>query len=115
MIESITEMETVIGSELKGNYVQDDIMNAIGNSFLVIADISGKDETSFNLDVSIEAGVARAFRRNMVLIARGKSRRPPFMLRASGQLETYESDIEMIGAYRKLVWPYRRRIINAEI
>ena len=86
LIETITGMPTVVGPDLMTNNIQDAIMESISKAFLVIADISGDDNYRFNIDVSMEAAIARAQGRNLRLIARGEERRPPFMLRTAGQL-----------------------------
>ena len=109
LIERVTGMETVIGTEITKAPIQKSIISSITNSFLTIADIS--DDT---LNTCIEAGIAIAAGTNVVLISEGESRRPPFMLR-SLQLNTYTSQVNKIGLIHKIVWPYRRRVINAEL
>jgi hypothetical protein len=108
-------MQTKVGPEIQGENLQRGITDCIGNSFLTIADISGSKEQDFNLDVSIEAGIAYATKRNLRLIARGDARKPPFMLRSAGQLKTYKSEAEYCGLIRNICWPFRRRIINREL
>ena len=51
---------------------------------------------------------------NVEILSRGKPRRPPFMLR-SLQMPTYADDLERVGILHRIVRPYRRRIINAEL
>jgi hypothetical protein len=51
---------------------------------------------------------------NVELLARGKPRRPPFMLRAL-QMPTYEDEVERIGILHEIFRPYRRRIISTEL
>jgi len=51
---------------------------------------------------------------NVEIVARGKPRRPPFMLR-SLQLSTYEDDVDQLGLIHRIARPYRRRVINAEL
>ena len=114
LIETITGMPTVVGPDLMINNIQDAIMESISKAFLVIADISGDDNYRFNIDVSMEAAIARAQGRNLRLIARGEERRPPFMLRTAGQLRTYRNEAEYRGLMRQLAWPFRRRVLNAE-
>ena len=114
LIETITGMPTVVGPDLMTNNIQDAIMESISKAFLVIADISGDDNYRFNIDVSMEAAIARAQGRNLRLIARGEERRPPFMLRTAGQLRTYRNEAEYCGLMRQLAWPFRRRVLNAE-
>ena len=115
LIESITGMPTIVGPDIEGENLPRLIIGAIAKSFLIIADISGTGDQDFNLDVSIEAGVAYALKRNLRLIARGETRRPPFMLRSAGQLRTYHTEAEYAGLIRHLCWPFRRRIINREV
>lgn len=115
LIESITGMPTMVGPDIEGENLARRIIEAISRSFLTIADISGSGERDFNLDVSIEAGVAFATKRNLRLIARGNPRQPPFMLRSSGQLRTYNTEAEYCGLVRNVCWPFRRRIINREL
>lgn len=90
-------------------------MRSVREAFLVIADISGATESTFNVDCCIEAGMAIANGTNLALVARGKPRSPPFMLRHAGQLTTYADEVEQLGAIHSIVREYRRRIINAEL
>lgn len=76
---------------------------------MVLADV-----TDDNLNTCIEAGMGLAAGTNVELLARGKSRRPPFMLR-SLQMPTYEDDVERLAVLHKIFRPYRRRVINAEL
>jgi hypothetical protein len=115
LIEAITGMATVVGSDIEGENLPRRIVDSIGQSFLTIADISGSGDRDFNLDVSIEAGVAYATNRNLRLIARGETRRPPFMLRSAGQLRAYKTEVDYCGLMRSICWPFRRRIINREL
>jgi hypothetical protein len=90
-------------------------MRAIANAFLVIADISGSTADTFNLDVCIEAGMALAAGRNLVLTAQGRPRSTPFMLRHGGQLTTYADEVGQLAAIHKVARPYRRRVLNADL
>jgi hypothetical protein len=109
LIERISGMETIIGTDIIKGPIQLSIIKSIQNSFLTIADISDD-----NLNTCIEAGIAISSNTNVVLISRGIDRRPPFMLR-SLQLNSFEDEVEKIGRIHKIVFPYRRRIINAEL
>lgn len=109
LIERITGMATVIGTDIIKEPIQLSIINSIQNSFLTIADISDD-----NLNTCIEAGMAISSNANVILISKGIPRRPPFMLR-SLQLNSFENEIEKIGKIHKIIFPYRRRIINAEL
>lgn len=109
IIERITGIATVIGTDVHGDNVPKAIMDKICNAFLVIADI-----TDDNLNTCIEAGMALAARAKVELLARGKPRRPPFMLR-SLQMPTYEDDTARLAVLHRILRPYRRRVINAEL
>jgi hypothetical protein len=114
-IERITGMPTVVGNEINEPDLQSAIMEAITNAVLVIADISAPLEGTFNVDCCIEAGMAIAHDVNIALIAAGKPRSPPFMLRRAGQLSTYANEIEQLGVIHNIVREYRRRVVNAEL
>jgi TIR domain len=109
LIERVTGMETIVGTEITKEPLQRSIISSINNSFLTIADI-----TNDSLNTCIEAGIAIASNTNVALISFGAPRRPPFMLR-SLQLYSFSNEAEKIGLIHKVVWPYRRRIINAEL
>jgi hypothetical protein len=109
LIERITGMATIVGSEIHEDNLQSAIMKRIREAFVVLADI-----TDDNLNTCIEAGVGLAGGANVELVARGKPRRPPFMLRAL-QMPTYEDDVARLAVLHRILRPYRRRIINAEM
>jgi hypothetical protein len=114
LIERVTGMPTVVGDEIQEAPLQESIARALREAFLVIADITGSTEQTFNLDACIEAGIARAGDTNLVLVAAGSPRRPPFMLRDL-QMPTYQSPVEQLGLIYRIVMPYRRRVLNAEL
>lgn len=58
--------------------------------------------------------MARALARTLHLIARGPRRRPPFMFRDQ-QVWCYGDDIEFLGTIHRIIYPYRRRVINLEL
>ncbi len=109
LIERVTGMQTKIGTDITTTPIQDSIISAIRDSFLLIADISEN-----NLDTCIEAGMGLSAKTNVAIITQGESRRPPFMLR-SLQLPNYFTEVERLGLIHKIIWPYRRRVINSEI
>ncbi len=115
LIERITGMPTMVGNEIREPDLQSAIMRSVREAFLVIADISGATEDAFNLDASIEAGIAIAAETNVALVAAGKPRSPPFMLRRAGQLTTYADEIEQLGITHGIIREYRRRVLNAEL
>lgn len=112
LIQLITAMPTVVGNEVhEGNpeNVNAAVRRAVCDALLVIADL-----TDDNLNTCIEAGMALATGTSLEMLAAGPSRRPPFMLRERN-LPTYADRSEQIGLIHKLVRPYRRRVINAEL
>jgi hypothetical protein len=109
LIERVTGMPTIVGNEIHEEPVHSAIIKKIRDAFLVLADI-----TDDNLNACIEAGMGLAAGANVEILSQGESRRPPFMLR-SLQMATYRNDIEHVGIVHKVVRPYRRRIINAEL
>jgi hypothetical protein len=102
-------MPTIVGNEIHEEPLQTAIIKKICNAFVVLADL-----TDDNLNTCIEAGMGLAARTNVELMTRGVPRRPPFMLRAL-QMPNYQDDLEQIGIAHKIIRPYRRRIINAEL
>jgi len=109
LIERITGMSTIVGNEIHEENLQGAIIKRVCDAFVVLADI-----TDDNLNTCIEAGMALAAGTNVELVSRGKPRRPPFMLRTL-QMPTYEDDLARLAVLHRVVRPYRRRIINAEL
>ena len=109
LIERVTGMPTIIGNEIHEEPIHSALMAKIREAFLVLADI-----TDDNINACIEAGMGLASGTNVEIFARGEPRRPPFMLR-SLQMSTYKNEIEQAGLVHKLIRPYRRRVINAEL
>ncbi|MGA2405869.1 MAG: toll/interleukin-1 receptor domain-containing protein [Bacteroidales bacterium] len=109
LIERITGMRTIVGDEIHEEPLNSAIMKSLGRAFLVLADL-----TDDNLNACIEAGMALVWGTNIELIAYGKPKRPPFMLRTL-QMSTYQDDVDQIGIINKILRPYRRRIINTEL
>lgn len=110
VIESITGTPTIVGSEVQGNSLHEDITKKIQDAFLIIADI-----TNDNVNSCIEAGMAIMAKKFVRLISNGKNRNPPFMLRGAGQLLGYNTEADLIGVTHKITRPFRRRIINLEL
>ncbi|WP_321421364.1 toll/interleukin-1 receptor domain-containing protein [uncultured Methanobacterium sp.] len=109
LIERITSMSCLMGDKIREGAVQKTITQKISESFLMIADI-----TEENINTLIEAGIARGAYKNYYLIAKGEPRSPPFMFRDQ-QVWYYKDDVELIGYIHRLVYPYRRRILNYEL
>jgi hypothetical protein len=110
LIERITRLPTIVGNEIHGESLHLAIMKKIREAFVVLADI-----TDDNVNACIEAGMGLLAGTNVRLVAHGKPRNPPFMLRAAGQLSGYADEVEQIGVLHKVLRPYRRRVINAEL
>jgi hypothetical protein len=108
-IQSITGMECKIGDEIRSSNVRETIARQISQATLVIADI-----TEDNINSYIEAGMAVGANRPLAIIGGGSRHRPPFML-GNYQMYPYDSDLEMLGIIHKIVFPFRRRIINSEV
>lgn len=109
LVERVTGMRTIVGTEISGGNLNKEIMKSVCGSFLVLADI-----TDDNLNTCIEAGMALAAGTNLHLISRGKSRSIPFMIR-HGQMLFYESEVQLVSVIHSIVRRYRRKIINAEL
>jgi hypothetical protein len=110
VIESITGTPTIVGSEVQGSSLHEDIAKTIEDAFLIIADI-----TNDNVNSCIEAGMAIMAKKFVRLISSGKNRNPPFMLRGAGQLRGYNTEADLIGITHKIARPFRRRVINLEL
>ncbi len=67
-----------------------------------------------NLNTCIEAGVALGAGRRLRLVAHGIPHRAPFML-SDYHVHFYNDDAELLGLIYSFVYPYRRRILNADI
>ena len=115
LLELVTGMATRVGTDIQARSLQSAIMQALGEAFLVVADITGTERDRFNIDVCIEAGMAIAMGSNLELMAAGEPRSPPFMLRECGQLTTYRDAVEQLGKIRRIAWGFRRRVINTEL
>ncbi|MEO8971769.1 MAG: toll/interleukin-1 receptor domain-containing protein [Ktedonobacteraceae bacterium] len=108
-IQNITAVECKIGDEIRSSTVRETIAKQISQATLVIADITGD-----NINSCIEAGMAVGANRPLVLIGNGVRHQPPFML-GNYQMYSYDNNLEMLGIIHKLVFPFRRRIINSEV
>ena len=108
-IQNITAVECKMGDEIRSSTVRETIARQISQASLVIADITGN-----NINSCIEAGMAVGANRPLALIGQGLRHQPPFML-GNYQMYPYDSDLEMLGIIHKLVFPFRRRIINSEV
>ena len=114
VMERVTGMTTITGQEVRTAPVGQAIMEALTHSHFLVADLSDPGGAPFNLDVSIEVGMARAAGVCYEVFAKGPQRRPPFML-GRPQLQAYADDLELLGKVHRVVREYRRRLIDAEL
>jgi TIR domain len=105
-IQRITAMPCIIGDRLREGQVQQLITKKICDAFVMIADISED-----NINTLVEAGIARGAGTTLHLVARGRRRSPPFMFRDQ-QVEYYSNDTELLGIVHRIMYPYRRRVLN---
>jgi TIR domain len=108
-VQRITAMPCIVGDRLREGQVQELITKKISDAFVMIADMSED-----NVNTLIEAGIARGTGTRLHLVARGPRRRPPFMLRDQ-QVEYYSDDAELLGKVHRIIYPYRRRVLNYEL
>lgn len=109
VIQNVTAMPCIMGEEIREGQIQEVITRQILQAFALIADISED-----NLNTCIEAGIARGANIRYHLVAQEPRRRPPFMFRDQ-QVWHYNNDVELLGKIHRIVFPYRRRILNWEL
>lgn len=114
MMERITGIQSKVGREIHNAPVDHAIMDELRRAHLVVADLTGSDDMHFNLDVCIEAGMARATGVSHELFVKGRQRRPPFML-GRPQLHSYTDELDLLGKVHRVVREYRRRVIDVEL
>ena len=88
------------------------VESMIKESLVVLCDLSGADGQFFDLDVSVQAGMARPLGANLEVLAARAGDPSSFMLR---DFLTYADEAEQLAIIHKVVLPYRRRIIDAEL
>ncbi len=109
LIERVTAMPCLIGDEIEGAgaiSVQQRITHLIQGAHVVVADI-----TADNLNTIYEAGIARGAGVTTLLISGDERHNPPYML-TDQQVFFYRDDVEMLGRVNKLIYPFRRRVLN---
>jgi hypothetical protein len=133
-IEAVTGLPCKIGLDFEGQGLREQIVSGISSASVVFANITSIEETSsessgVNLNTCVEAGIAigassaRIFSGNKNLPVfltaqfapgeKGRTERLPFMFRDS-QITWYSSEAELLGHCRRILLPYRRRIMNYE-
>jgi hypothetical protein len=109
LIQRVTGIRCLMGDDIRDGHIQQVISDLLRHAFLVISDISEE-----NLNTCIEAGIALGARRRLHLISAAPRRRPAFMFRDQ-QVWHYASEADLIGMIHRIVYPYRRRVLNAEL
>lgn len=109
LIQRVTGLPCLIGNDIREGQIQEVIAERIRRAFVMIADVAES-----NPDTYIEAGIARGARTRFHLAAREPRQRTPFTFRDQ-QIWSYGSDVDLLGVIRRIVFPYRRRVLNAEL
>jgi hypothetical protein len=116
LIRHVTAMPCEIGDRIPTPQVQETIASRIRGARAVIADISARegDTGPQNINICIEAGIARGAAVPLHLIAKGARGSPPFMFRDL-QVLYYANDLELLGAIHQIARRYRKRVITHEL
>ena len=109
LVQCVTGMPCVMGEDIRGEHLQQQIRDRIAGAFIMVADISQD-----NLNTCIEAGIAKGAGTRLHLVAREPRHRPPFMFRDL-QVFHYADDTELLAVIHRVLHPYRRRILNYEL
>ena len=109
IIEVVTGMNVILGTDLRGQDQPKEIQSKIQTAALVIADISND-----NVNVCIEAGMSKISGRPYELLSEGPKRSGPFMIRGPN-IAFFQNELELYGALHCVARAHRRRIINSEI
>lgn len=133
-IEAVTGLPCHIGRDFEGQGLREQIVSAISSASLVVANLSSSDNVSagavgVNLNTCVEAGMALGASAARMQLGKmplpvfltgqctpyekGRTARLPFMFRDS-QITWYCNEAELLGHIRRLLLPYRRRIMNYE-
>lgn len=105
LVEAITALPCVLGEYVKGEVVQREILRAVSQAALVLADI-----TEDSPNVYFELGAARVSNVPVSLLRQGPPGRPPFMLRDQ-QVWDYSTDADLLGRVTRIAYPYRRTLL----
>lgn len=109
VIETVSGLECIMGQNLYGQHAQREIISRIKNALFMLADISADNKNTL-----IEAGVARGAETPLFLLESGDPRPTRFMFRDL-EVNFYKDSVDLLGIVHRLVYPYRRRILNAEL
>lgn len=97
----------LLGEEVNNGNLQQQIVDRIQQSYVMIADISNHNG---RYNTCIEAGIARGANRELYLVAQGERHSSPFMFRDMN-VRYYTDDIELLSSIHKILRPYRRKIL----
>jgi len=115
LIERVTGLPTCFGDELRGDHVDEEILRLIrAEASLVIADLSDNAGEGFNVDVCIEAGMARGAGKSLVWRSCGAATARAAVHAGGLQMTPYRGPTDLLALVHRIVRPYRRRVINAE-
>lgn len=133
-VEAVTGLHCQIGRDYESKGLRDQIETGIASAMVVIANLGSIEKTEsrpaiLNLNTCVEAGIAIGA--NKIRISYGKKpltlfmtcQSPtdekdktsslPFMFR-DDQVTWYSNEVELLGHCRRLLLPYRKRIMNYE-
>ena len=127
VIEHLMGMACKLGKEVTGGRLREQLIDAIREANIVIADIacslSNEQELAININTCIEAGIAMSAGRPLLLTsidptkvgaATSKTASVPFFFK-NHEIEWYANDLEFLAATHKIARLLRRRIINDEL
>jgi len=133
-IEAVTGVSCYIGRDFEGQGRRDQIVSGIASASVVVANLASNDGavlgiTGVNLNTCVEAGMALGASTARVLAGKkplpvfltaqyapdekNRTARLPFMFRDS-QITWFSCYAELLGHCRRILLPYRRRVMNYE-
>lgn len=134
-IEAVTGLPCQIGRDFEGQQLREQIVSGIASALVVIANLASNNENAgglmeVNMNTCVEAGMALGASSARVVAGKssmpvfltaqcapgekGRTARLPFMFRDS-QITWYLTEPELLAHVRRLLLPYRRRVMNYEI
>ena len=102
----ITATRCVLGEDINLGNLQQQIIDRIRSSYVMIADI-----TDERFNTCIEAGIARGAGVDLFLVAKNKRHTPPFMFRDMNVLY-YNDECELLAIIHRVLRPYRRKVLR---
>jgi hypothetical protein len=133
-VEAVTGMPCQIGRDYESKGLRDQIETGIASAMVVIANLGSIEKTEtkpaiLNLNTCVEAGIAIGANKIRILYGKkpltlfmtcqsttdekDKTSSLPFMFR-DDQVTWYFYEVELLGHCRRLLLPYRKRIMNYE-